>query len=127
TQAAIASVVALWILLGGLAYLFNRYLSWPTHESQNHVFYVATVVGLLPLALVILDAVARSAGPVDLRGFNIDFSRSVVGNELQLAPNLGQPGPVVSDTAAGNIIEALRTSEAHDAPRIDLDATWWLT
>lgn len=127
SQAAIASVVALWIVLGGLAYVFNRYVGWPTDSSQNHVFYVATVIGLLPLALVVLDAVARSGGTVDLRGFKVDFSRSVVGSELQLAPNLGQPGPVVSDTAAGNIIEALRTSATHDALRIDLDATWWLT
>jgi hypothetical protein len=126
-EAAIASVLMLWVVLGGLAYLFNRYAGWPSGSSQNHVLYVATVVGLLPVALLILDAVARSGGAVDLRGFKIDFSRSVVGSELQLAPNLGQAGPVVSDTAAGNIIEALRTSAEHDALRIDLDATWWLT
>jgi hypothetical protein len=127
TRAAITCVVGLWVVLGVLAYLFNRYLGWPTQSSENHVFYVATVVGLLPLALVVLDVVARTGGAVDLRGFKIDFSSSMVHTELQLAPNLGQPGPVVSDTAAANIMEALRTSAAHDALRIDLDATWWLT
>ena len=126
-QAAIASVVLLWITLGGLAFVFNRYVGWPARSSENHVFYVATVIGLLPVALVVLDAVARTGGAVDLRGFKVDFSRSEVRNELQLEPNLGQLGPVVSDTAATNILEALRTSAAHDALRIDLDATWWLT
>src|SRR5262249_18552331 len=91
-QGAIASVIVLWIALGGLAFLFHRYVGWPARSSQNHVFYVATVIGLLPVALVVLDAVARSGGAVDLRGFKIDFSRSVVQNELQLAPNLGQLG-----------------------------------
>lgn len=127
TRAAIACVVGLWIVLGVLAYLAHRYLGWPTQSSQNHVFYVATVIGLLPLALVVLDAVARTGGAVDFRGFKIDFASSVVRTDVQLAPNLGQAGPVVSDTAAANIMEALRTSAAHDALRIDLDATWWLT
>jgi len=85
------------------------------------------VIGLLPLALVVLDVVARSGGAVDFRGFKIDFSASVVRTELQLAPNLGQPGPVVSDSAPATIIEMLRTSANHDAIRIDLATTWWLT
>jgi hypothetical protein len=50
-----------------------------------------------------------------------------VHTELQLAPNLGQPGPVVSDNAPATIIEMLRTSADHDAIRIDLATTWWLT
>jgi len=127
TRAAIVSVVLLWVALGALAYLFHRSVGWPSQSSANHVFYVATVIGLLPLALVVLDVVARSGGAVELRGFKIDFSSSKVSTELQLTPNLGQSGPIVAVTSAANIMETLRTSVSHDAIRIDLDATWWLT
>jgi hypothetical protein len=127
TQAAIWCVVALWVVLGAFAYLANRYVGWPSQSSENHVFYVATVIGLLPLALVVLDVVARGGGAVDLRGFKIDFSRSKVQSDVQVAADLGHPGRVLSDTSASNILEALRTSVDHDAIRIDLHDTWWLT
>jgi hypothetical protein len=127
TRAAIVAVFVLWAALGLLAWLLNSLLGWPSQSSENHVFYVATLIGLLPLALVVLDVVARRGGAVDFRGFKIDFSASVVHTELQLAPNLGQPGPVVSDSAPATIIEMLRTSADHDAIRIDLATTWWLT
>ena len=127
TRAAIVAVFVLWIGLGLVAWLLNSLVGWPSQSSENHVFYVATLIGLLPLALVVLDVVARSGGAVDFRGFKIDFSASVVRTELTLAPNLGQPGPVVSDSAPATIIEMLRTSADHDAIRIDLATTWWLT
>jgi hypothetical protein len=127
TGAAILAVFALWTALGVLAWAMNSWLGWPAQSSENHVFYVATLIGLLPLALVVLDVVARSGGAVDFRGFKIDFSTSVVHTELQLAPNLGQAGPVVTDTIPATIMEMLRTSADHDAIRIDLATTWWLT
>jgi hypothetical protein len=103
---------------------------WPTEKSDNLLLVGILVVGLIPIALVLIDALIRRGGRLSFQGITIDLaattSRPVA---LRIDTNIGLPGESVGDTSSREILGVLKKSATTDIVVVDLKhgKAWWET
>src|SRR6266849_4476443 len=68
---------ALVIGLFALAILVRRTSAWPTARTDTILLVGVLVVGMIPIALVLIDALIRRGGSLSFQGVRIDLSASV--------------------------------------------------
>src|SRR5262245_29989343 len=103
---------------------------WPTAESDNVLLIGILIVGLIPIALVLIDALIRRGGKLSFQGITIDLtaaaSRAV---DLRIDTNIGVEGQAVTDSSSMQILAALEKGSKTDIVVVDLQdgKAWWET
>jgi hypothetical protein len=116
--------------LFGLAWLTRENSDWPTERSDNLLLIGVLVVGLLPVALVLIHALIRRGGKLSFQGITIDLGgadpRAV---EFRIDTNIGVEGEAVSDSSSARILDALEKAAETDVIVVDLEdgKAWWET
>jgi len=134
-RASVLTAVAVWL---GMSFLFvatRTYLDWPDDESIKLAVFIVLGMGLIPLALLLLDFAARSGVALSFKGLQIDFSRvdltrpELTRQSLGIPDNIGVSGPIISDTTPMSIIKTLREVTSSEIVVIDLrrGEAWWVT
>jgi hypothetical protein len=129
---ALVAVPVLWLLIALVLWVAHHMLEWPTQSTAGGVVYIATLVGLTPIWLVVLDWMAARRGAVTTTWFSIDFSKGVAsdtGPSVQLETSLGRPGVPINETSVASIHTTLNDAKRSDVVRLDLETgdAWWLT
>jgi hypothetical protein len=129
-KAAVLAVSFIWLGVALILFLTKMYLGWPDAESAKIAIPLAFAIGLLPLLLLILDYLAVRRGVLDVKGIKIDFSQTeITGAVVELPANIGQPGPLVSDSTPMEIVSTLKAATANEIVRLDIGDghEWWVT
>ncbi|SIO52980.1 hypothetical protein SAMN05444722_3150 [Rhodovulum sp. ES.010] len=135
-RGALIAAVFLFGLGAAALALVRSMVAWPTDEAIGSVLLVVLLVSLIPLALVILEFLARQRAVLDLQGImRIDLSRgegtpdAVRQRPVTLPANMGRTGPIVSDTLPMDILDVLATSARSDMVVVDIEGgdAWWVT
>ena len=128
------SVISAAAVLAGLLLLvavFRALLDWPSAQSENIVLIGVVLIGLLPIALAVFDAIIDRGAIIEYAGVTIDFSRSrEVGTHGFTVPaNIGVRGESVADSGTTEILDALKSATANDIVIINLEdgRAWWET
>ncbi|MCL5950229.1 MAG: hypothetical protein M1132_00665 [Chloroflexi bacterium] len=124
-----------WVFFAILFALLDRYAGWPDKELRAPLLYAVIGLGLIPLALALLDFAASRRAVVDIRGFKFDFSHVDLGSvnvsarSFPLPDNIGITGAIVSDTSAMQIIQVLQQATANEVVLINIKDghAWWVT
>ncbi|MCI0392740.1 MAG: hypothetical protein MOB07_28750 [Acidobacteria bacterium] len=135
TRGALLAAVIIWLVLALIFVATRAYLGWPTNDSLKLAALIVISLGLIPLALRLIDFAASRRAVVDIKGFKIDFSRvdldqpEVRRETAGIPDNIGVSGPIFSDASPMNIIQTLKEATKNEIVVIDLkdgDA-WWVT
>lgn len=129
-RAALVAALVIWI--GFVAVLVGTRASvgWPDGASMKWLLPIVVGVGLVPILLAIIDSVATRGGVLGYKGFTIDFSRTEIRRAAVVLPeNIGQPGAVVPDLTAMEIVATLEAATTNPIVRLDIKAgnAWWVT
>lgn len=124
-----------WILFGVLISLTTHYAGWPDEKSNNLVITVAVAFSLIPLGLVLLDFLVRSKTKLDTPWVKLDFShidlsKPDIKRETPGIPdNIGESGPIITDTAQMSILKALQEIAKDEFAVISIrdGNAWWVT
>lgn len=129
-RAAVVLAVVTWIAWGVALAVSNSYAGWPNDSTAGWLPFVVLALGLVPLALVVLDSFRSSQAKVDLRWVKFDFSAAgVVPESLGIPDNIVAPGEPVGDSGGPQIEAALEKARQNRILIVDLregDA-WWVT
>ena len=129
---ALAAAPIVWLLLAAIFWMTNRWLGWPTTGSAGGLLYLAVAIGVVPIILLILDAIARGGGSVTTPWGGINF-RAGAGTEdrpaVEVETGLGFEGQPINDSMVVSVDMILDEARAHDIVRIDLGKgeNWWMT
>ena len=130
---ALLAVPAVWIVLGAAFWAGHRWVDWPTLAAAGGLMYVASAIGLVPIALLVLDAIAQRRGAVTTRWFSIDFGqkaqRVAERRPFEIRTGLGFVGRPLDDTSVVAVHETLAAARSNDIVRLDLGRgeNWWMT
>jgi hypothetical protein len=132
---ALILVPIIWVVLAVVISITRFVTRWPDRESSTVVIFIVLGLSLVPLALALLDFVSSRRAVIDIKGFKIDFSNTVLSQpearpaSFGLPDNIGISGPIISDTAPMQIIEALKQASEGEVAVIDLKDgnAWWVT
>jgi hypothetical protein len=102
---------------------------WPTAKSDNILLIGILVVGLIPMELLVIDALIRRGGKLSFQGIAIDLAVGPPTVDLQIDTNIGLSGETVSDTASTQILDTLKRAANSDVVVVDLEngTAWWET
>jgi len=103
---------------------------WPTEKSDNLLLAGILVVGLIPIALLLIDALIRRGGSLSFQGITIDLAATTSpAVDFKIDTNIGVEGEPVSDSSSRRILDALRKSQTTDIVVLDLKdgKAWWET
>lgn len=129
-----AGIVSAFILLIGLLLLvaiLRATLNWPSTQSENAVLIGVLILSLLPVLLMLVDAIIERGAVVEYAGVKVDFSKSrelgTIG--VTVSPNIGVQGQMVTDSGTTAILDALRNATTSNIALIDLEEgqAWWET
>lgn len=129
----LALLLAPAILFGGLILLalVRGVLSWPDPDLSRWLAMALMLAAVLPLALAVLDRVARARGVVEVRGVKLDFTAAAAAATPtpRVETNIGVPGQPVGDSDTEQILDALERAVSSPAVVIDLEdgTQWWET
>jgi hypothetical protein len=130
---ALVAVPAVWLALAVVLWMTHRWLDWPTATSASGLVYLAVAVGLVPVGLLVLNAVARGGGAVTSRWGGIDFGTGVKVDEgrqaVQVETSLGFEGQPITDSSVATVHETVNAARANDVVRLDIGTgdSWWMT
>jgi hypothetical protein len=127
--AILAAPLLLLVLLVGTA-LLRQVTSWPPAALDQIVFLAIVGISLLPVLLMLVDLLAERGARIGFRGWTLDFSRGAPAVRAYAVPqNIGVPGHPVTDSASGQILDALRGVTMNEVVVIDLEdgSAWWET
>ena len=132
-QAALFVIPVVWVLSAIILGVTHNYLSWPDDDSAKLITFVVIALGLIPLALVLLDFAASTRAVLDFKGIKIDFSgvdltKPEVRFESEGIPdNAGIEGEVVFDSGPMQITKALEKATHNEIVQINLKEgnAWW--
>jgi hypothetical protein len=124
----------LLVLLVAVA-IIRAVAGWPTTQFQGWVLLAIVVLSLLPVILLLAQAMASRGGTLQLPGLSLSFASvsQEVASSLRtttLAENLGTPDNApVYQSSMPSILRALRRARDSEATVIDLRRghTWWET
>lgn len=113
----------------------RRNTGWPAEADIATVLLVVLLISLIPIGLRLLDFLAINRAVIGSKWLNLDLSRvdlnrASESTRAELVPaNMGIAGPIVTDTAPMEIIDALRTASEHVVVVVDIRGgdTWWVT
>jgi hypothetical protein len=103
---------------------------WPTARSDNLLLIGILVIGLIPIALVLIDALIRRGGRLSFQGITIDLAAATPrAVEFRIDTNIGVEGEAVSDSSSTQILDALEKASETDIVVVDLadGKAWWET
>jgi len=131
-QLAAIGVASFALTLGlfALAWVIRRHSAWPTEKSDNLLLIGILILGLIPLALVLVYALLQRGGSLSFQGITIDLAATTSpAVDFRVDTNIGAPGQAVSDTSSMQILDALAKSAASDVVIVDLEdgKAWWET
>jgi hypothetical protein len=135
TRNALLATVVIWFAVGIFLVAARTYIGWPDETSVRLAALIVLGLGLVPVALMLLDFAASRRAVLDIKGVKIDFSgvdlaRAEVRQETAGIPdNIGVSGPIVSDTTPMNIIATLEEATRSEIVVADLKEghAWWVT
>jgi hypothetical protein len=129
--AGIGLLAGLLILgLFALASWVRATRDWPTERSDNLLLIGILIIGLIPLALVLIDALIQRGGSLSFQGITIDLAATTSpAVDFRIDTNIGVEGETVSDSSSRQILDALRKSATSDIAVLDLEdgKAWWET
>jgi hypothetical protein len=102
---------------------------WPTANSDNILLIGILVIGLIPMELLLIDALIRRGGKLSFQGIEIALAAGRPVVDLRIDTNIGVVGGTVEDTMAASILDALNRAAKSDVVVVDLEngAAWWET
>jgi hypothetical protein len=129
---ALAAFPIIWLLLAVIFWMTNRWVDWPTSGTSGGLLYLAVAVVLVPIVLLILDAVARGGGSFTVKSVGINFGSGVRATEppaVEVQTSLGFEGQPINDSMVASVHQTLNEARANDIVRIDLGVRrqLWLT
>jgi hypothetical protein len=103
--------------------------SWPTAKSDNILLVGILVVGMIPIELLLIDALIRRGGKLSFQGVTIDLAAGPPALDLRIDTNIGVTGEAVSDSSSAEILDALKRAATTDVVVVDLEdgKAWWET
>jgi hypothetical protein len=131
TAAALLAAVSSWIILASALLLSRRYALWPDAAAMRPAAIVILAIGLVPVALYIIDYLASTHAVVGIAGLRLDFSQAgpwnVTRTAIELPANLGLSAPLIADSTALKFDATL--SSAREVVCLDLGRgdEWWVT
>jgi hypothetical protein len=131
-RAAILLTPLLLIVLVAGAATLRSVSDWPGTNSDNLLLGAVVVLGLLPLALLLVDSVASRGGSVGFRDIQVSFAATTPDKtQATMSVNLGAPLPGVTLMDSGRIpvLASLLAMTTSELAVIDLDEEggWWPT
>jgi hypothetical protein len=120
---ALAAFPIIWLLLAVIFWMTNRWVDWPTSGTSGGLLYLAVAVVLVPIVLLILDAVARGGGSFTVKSVGINFGSGVRATEppaVEVQTSLGFEGQPINDSMVASVHQTLNEARANDIVRIDL-------
>lgn len=129
---ALAAVPIAWLLLAATFWMTNRWLGWPTADSAGGLLYLAVAIGLVPIILLILEAIARGGGSVTTPWGGINFRAGTKTEDrpaVEVETGLGFEGQPINDSMVVSVHQTLDEARANDIVRIALGKgeNWWMT
>jgi hypothetical protein len=129
---ALIAMVGVWLGFAVVLLLSHNYTGWPNAASATPLLPLVVGIGLIPLALYLVDYAAGMQAVVGIAGVKVDFSRAgsiVTRASIELPSKIGYPGPLVSDSSALQIVQNLWPATAAEVVRLDLGQgeEWWVT
>lgn len=132
---AFIAIPVTWVVFTILFVLMRKYTNWSDLGSQKFISFIPFIISLLPIGMILLDAISSRGGVVDIKGVKLDFSKvdlnlpEVRRESIKLPDNIGIPGHIVPDSSPMKIIETLRQATSHEIVVIDLKDgnAWWIT
>jgi hypothetical protein len=129
---AMAAVPIVWLLLAAILWMTNRWLDWPTTASAGGLLYLAVAIGLVPIVLLILEAIARGDGSVTTPWGGINFRAGAKTEDrpaVEVQTGLGFEGQPINDSMVVSVHQTLDEARANDIVRLDLGKgeNWWMT
>jgi hypothetical protein len=103
---------------------------WPTAKSDNLLLIGIMVIGLIPIALVLIDALIRRGGKLSFQGVTIDLATAASpAVDFRIVTNIGVEGQAVTDSSSTQILGALEKASETDVVVVDLadGKAWWET
>lgn len=131
-MAALITMVGAWLGIAVLLLFLHKSMGWPNSAYASSLPPLVVGIGLIPLALYLVDYAAGMRAVVGIAGVKLDFSQvgqMVTRASIELPSNLAHPGPLVSDSSAMQIVRNLWPATAPEVVRLDLGhgAEWWVT
>ncbi len=129
-RAALIAAPVIWIIFVVVLLGTRAALGWPDAASMKWVVPTVLGVGLVPIALSIIDYAASRGAVLGFKGLTIDFSRTEIRRAaVELPGNIGQPGPLIPDSTAMEIVATLEAATTNPIARLDIKdgSTWWVT
>jgi hypothetical protein len=127
--AAGALSAAFVIVLFALARWVRVSSDWPTAESDNLLLIGILVIGLIPMELLLIDALIRRGGKLSFQGIEIALAASRPAVDLRIDTNIGLAGATVRDNLSTQILDALNRAANSEVVVVDLEdgKAWWET
>ncbi|MBK9014720.1 MAG: hypothetical protein IPM82_11930 [Saprospiraceae bacterium] len=97
-----AVLITAFILLG-------KVLNWPAKDSDVTVLIGVLLFSILPVVLVLIDAIMERGGSFEIEGFKINLPETTTNSALGFAvpDNIGAPGQPITDSSTTQILDAL--------------------
>lgn len=130
-RACVLCVAAILIGLLVIIAIMRRVTSWPGEKSETVVLVGVLLISLLPIVLVLLDALVEGGGTIEVRGVKVAFAqvREARMSGITVPVNIGVRGQSISDSDTTQILDTLRNAGSCDLVVIDLEEgqAWWET
>ena len=120
------------LILGffALAWVIRRHTAWPTAKTDNLLLIGILILGLIPIALVLIYALLQRGGSLSFQGVKIDLAATTSpAVAFRIDTNIGVQWEAVSDSSSREILDALRKAVMTEVVLVDLEdgTAWWET
>jgi len=119
------------ILVGGLIVLHFA-ADWPDARWEPAFLLAAVLLSLVPIGLLVLEAVAESQGSVSFRGVSVNFgavakAAAAVPATISVPRNVADEGVDVGDSGHSEVLSVLRNASRAEVVVVDLEDghAWW--
>jgi len=130
SRAALLGAPLIWLGCALVLSLTHRYFHWPDAAAARSLVPVVTILGCVPLLLLLVDYIAGSRAVLDIKGIKIDFSQAEIKRtSVELPENIGTPGAIVSDSSPMQILATLEAVTGNQIVQLDIKdgQAWWVT
>ena len=130
--AALLAVPLLWLVLGGALWVTHEVADWPRSDTAGGIVFLVAAAGLIPILLVVVDAIASQQGAITTKWFSVDFGKATVEQArpaVGIETGLGSQGAPITDSSVVAVHQTLNQARRNEIVRLDLGTgdKWWIT
>lgn len=125
------TTVALLVGLLVIVPTLRSIVGWPSDKSEPTLLIGILALSLLPIALVLIDAVIDRAPVIEYGGVKLAFSqgKDLGTGGLTIQANIGVRGVAVADSGTTQVLDTLKQAATQSIAIVDLEdgQAWWET